>query len=377
MFLILLLIFVSSMVGSFLLCWVARVVSRRVGYVDVPGRHKAHIGAIPLGGGIGVFVSFAFLIMLGLFLVHTGFIHKLPYIGGFEDFHKGLVIRTNQIGGILFCGFLLLVLGVIDDVKDLGPFFKLLMQFLIAGLVVIGFGVRLYLFIKVPAIGYFVSILWIVMITNAINFMDNTDGLAGGVSFICCLVLLAVAVSGGQLLVSAYLACLSGSLLGFLFHNFPPAKIFLGDAGSQPIGFFLAVGTILTTYYFESGGNIRKMAVLMPVIVLAIPIYDFLSVILLRLRSGVSPFVGDHRHFSHRLINRGLTKRQTVLTIYLASIGTSISAIILRYVSGVLACLVIFQTICIVAIIAILEYTPGLYDGYKSEGKGASEDVEG
>ncbi len=355
---ILLMIFVSSLISCYILCYAAGSISRRIGYMDIPHKHKAHKIATPLGGGIAVFLSIALIIIAGILAVHTNIVSHLPYINQLTDFHTGVVIRTQQILGILFCAFILLILGIFDDVKDFGPFLKLAIQFAVAGLVVIGFDVRLYLFIKIPAIGYAITILWIVTITNAINFMDNTDGLAGGVALICTLVLLAVSASGGQLLVSAYLACLAGALAGFLFHNFPPAKIFLGDAGSQPIGFLLAVGTILTTYYFEANPQTQKSAVLMPVIVLAIPIYDFLSVIFLRLRSGVSPFVGDHRHFSHRLINRGLSKRQTVLTIYLASIGTAISAIIIRYLSGMLAWLVIFQTICIVAIIAILEYQP-------------------
>jgi len=354
----LMIIFVSSLLCCFVLCYAAKSLARRLGYMDIPYKHKAHTSAIPLGGGIAVFVSLASIILIGLLAVHTNIISHLPYINQLTDFHSGIITRTNQILGILFCAFILLTLGIFDDVKDLGPLLKLVIQFAVAGLVVIGFDVRLYLFIKIPIISYAITILWIVTIINAINFMDNTDGLAGGVALICTLVLLAVSASGSQLLVSAYLACLAGALAGFLIHNFPPAKIFLGDAGSLPIGFLLAVGTILTTYYFEKNPQTQKTSVLMPLIVLAIPIYDFLSVIFLRIRSGVSPFVGDHRHFSHRLINRGLTKRQTVLTIYLASIGTAISAIILRYLSGTLAWLVIFQTICIVAIIAILEYQP-------------------
>ena len=359
------LIFVFALIISYVSCAVAKPVAKKLGYVDVPYKHKAHKTVMPLGGGIALVFSFTLIILVGLSAVHTGIAYKLPYISCLSNFHSGIIVRTQQISGILFCAFLLLVLGIFDDIKDLGPFFKLAMQFAIASLVVIGFNVKLYLFIKVPIISYLISIIWIVTITNAINFMDNTDGLAAGVSLICSFVLLAVSALGGQLLVSAYLACLAGALAGFLFHNFPPAKIFLGDAGSQPIGFLLAIGTILTTYYYEQNPQTQKTSVLMPVIVLAIPIYDFLSVIVLRLYSGVSPFVGDHRHFSHRLISRGLTKRQTVLTIYLASIGTAIGAIILRSVSGILAWLVIFQTLCIVAIIAILEYQPNLYDEYK------------
>ena len=139
--------------------------------------------------------------------------------------------------------------------------------------------------------------------------------------------------------------------------NFAPAKIFLGDAGSLVIGLLLAVATIRTTYYHEAEGTGSWFTTLMPLIVLAVPLYDFISVTILRLAQGKSPFVGDTQHFSHRLVKRGMTQRQAVLTIYLATACTGLGAIILSQMSTAGMVLVFVQTILIVSIIAILEHT--------------------
>lgn len=352
------LLVIPSAVLSGLLCGVMRYLSPRMGYVDRPAGRKAHTRVMPYGGGIAVGVTFMGSILLGILLVLSGTVEKIPSLAWLAGHLHGVESRLNQLGGILLGGLILMVLGLFDDLKNLGPKFKLAIQFAVAALVAVGFDVHPDLFVPIPAFGWLVSILWIVVITNAFNFMDNADGLSSGVALVCTIVLLAVAISGDQVFVSGFLACLAGALVGFLFHNFPPARIFLGDAGSLPLGYFLAVGTILTTYYNQMNPHTSKTAVLVPLIVMSIPLYDFLSVIVLRLRSGASPFVGDHRHFSHRLLRRGLSPRQMVLTIYLASAGTAVSAIMLRYLNGALAILIFLQTICIVAIIGILEYQP-------------------
>jgi UDP-GlcNAc:undecaprenyl-phosphate GlcNAc-1-phosphate transferase len=346
-----------SGISSYILCWIMRTVAPKINYVDHPGGRKAHTSPTPYGGGVAIVITFFSLILLGMILIITHHISSLQNFSWTEIHQSGISRRANQMGGILLGGFILFLLGLFDDVKNLGPFFKLIIQFLVAGLVVIGFDVRLSLFIHGVSFSWPASIFWIVVITNAFNFLDNADGLSSGIALICTLVLLAVAATGGQVLVSAYLACLAGALAGFLFHNFPPAKIFLGDAGSLLTGYLLAIGSLLTTYYYEAQPDTKAISVLIPLVVMAIPLYDFLSVIIIRHRLGLSPFVGDHRHFSHRLIKRGLSKRQMVLTIYLATACTAVSAVLLRYSTKITAILIFLQVICIVAIIGILEAT--------------------
>jgi UDP-GlcNAc:undecaprenyl-phosphate GlcNAc-1-phosphate transferase len=245
-------------------------------------------------------------------------------------------------------------MGLIDDKKHLGPKIKLAIQFLVAILLACFGDIRFNFFIPVPFIATALSILWIVAIINAFNFLDNMDGLTSGVAIICSAMLLQAAAASGQYFVSALLALLIGALLGFLVFNFNPAKIFLGDSGSLIIGLIISVATIRTTYYHE-GVSGNWFNALMPLIVLAVPIYDFISVVVIRTLAGDSPFVGDTRHFSHRLIKRGMTQRQAVLTIYLATATTGISATILYQLTLTGAILVFAQTIMILLIIAILE----------------------
>jgi len=145
-------------------------------------------------------------------------------------------------------------------------------------------------------------------------------------------------------------------LLGFLVFNFPPAKIFMGDAGSLVVGFFVALLSLRTTYYHQAQSG-PWYPVFMPLIVMAVPLYDFISVTLLRLSQGKSPFVGDTQHFSHRLKRHGLTDTQTVLALYLATLCTGLGAVFLYQVNLVGAILIFIQTILVLSIIAVFETT--------------------
>jgi UDP-GlcNAc:undecaprenyl-phosphate GlcNAc-1-phosphate transferase len=157
-----------------------------------------------------------------------------------------------------------------------------------------------------------------------------------------------------QLFVAGFLFLLVGALVGFLFHNRPPARLFMGDAGSYFVGFCLAVMTILATF---SGDSLPRHAILAPLCVLAVPLYDTLSVVCIRLRAGRSPFEGDTNHFSHRLVALGLTKTQAVLTIYLTTAACGLGALLLHQVNEGGAVIVVLLIACLLAVIAILEMT--------------------
>ncbi len=204
------------------------------------------------------------------------------------------------------------------------------------------------------------SILWIVAITNAFNFLDNMDGLSAGVATVCTTAFLVTALSIHQWFVAASLALLLGALLGFLYWNFPPAKIFMGDSGSLVIGFVLGVLTVRTTY-LPAGVNWGAgwYSVFAPVIVLALPLYDLLVVSAIRMSRGKSPFVGDTNHFSHRLVARGMSRRTAVLCLYLATAATAIAAILLPHVHSAIGAILIFcQTLLILGVVALLEQHP-------------------
>jgi UDP-GlcNAc:undecaprenyl-phosphate GlcNAc-1-phosphate transferase len=199
-------------------------------------------------------------------------------------------------------------------------------------------------------------VLWIVFLINAFNFLDNMDGLSAGIAWIVTAVLLLAAIQSGQVFVSALALLVLGTLAGYLVFNFPPASIFMGDAGSLVIGFVVALLSLRTTYYHSELGT-SLYAFFLPIVVMAVPLYDFLSVSFLRIRQGKSPLVGDTQHFSHRLQRRGLSDKQTVLTLYLATIGTSLGALLLHDATALQASMIFAQTVIILTIIAILEAT--------------------
>lgn len=347
---------------SFLLSVVAnglvRRWSRRRGYVDEPGGHKQHDEAVALGGGVAITVAFCVPVLaavgLGLFWGRGDVPEWLPAV--VKPHMSGLASRAGAVLGVIGGVVVLHVLGLIDDRRHLGPGVKFTVQILVAWATAGLLGIRVlelgFLPTWVPTV---LTILWIVLITNAFNFLDNMDGLSAGVAAIGGIIFAVAALRNGQLFVPVAMLILVGTLVGYLVYNFPPATLFMGDAGSLPIGYLMSVLIVLTTFY-DPTQHATPAGVLLPIVVLAVPLYDVGSVVVLRLRAGVSPFRGDQRHFSHRLVQRGASTRTAVLTIYLATLATSLGAILLPTLDWPAAVFVFVQTLAVVGIIAILEH---------------------
>jgi UDP-GlcNAc:undecaprenyl-phosphate GlcNAc-1-phosphate transferase len=238
-------------------------------------------------------------------------------------------------------------------------------QISVAAFCVITQGWRLTAFIEVPHLAWIVSVflstLWIVALVNSFNMLDNMDGLSAGVALIASSVLAAVLLiapdpttNRPQLFVAGFLLVLAGTLLGFLWHNRPPARIFMGDAGSYFVGFCIAIATLLATYASYSG---KPHAVLAPLCVMAVPLYDMGTVLWIRIREGRSPFEADKNHFSHRLVELGLTKGQAVLTIYLTTATCGLGALLLHQVNLFGAGIILLLVLSVLCLIAILEST--------------------
>jgi len=196
-------------------------------------------------------------------------------------------------------------------------------------------------------------------LTNAFNMLDNMDGLAASVGLIAALLFSAGQIAVGTLFAPAVLLIVVGALLGFLVHNFPPARLFMGDAGSNFLGFLLGAMTVVGTFTRDL---YSPYSVLAPLLVMAVPLYDMSSVVLIRLREGRSPFQGDRRHFSHRLVARGLTPLQAVLTIDLVTLAGGLGALLLHRLDGAGACVVLAQTLCLLGVVAILELSANRSD---------------
>jgi len=336
---------------------VTQRLATRLGMLDVPGRHKAHAHPVPLLGGCAIFFAMLLPSLLAMALASiwasAGAPAWLP-----ENLAKhipGAASKAPQALGILAGAMALHIFGLIDDRKNLGPWLKLTAQAVVCAAVVAFTHLRILTALG-PAVSAVASVLWLVAITNAFNFMDNMDGLAAGVAAICAAALLAASASIGQVFVSAWLCLLLGAVLGFLPYNFHPASTFMGDAGSMVIGYFLGVTSCLTTYV-PAGQTYYLYGIFVPLVLMAVPLYDAASVIVLRIHEGRSPMIGDRRHFSHRLLRRGMKVRPAVLTIYLCTAGTAISASLLPHVADSAGAILVFaQVVIILLTIALLEW---------------------
>lgn len=356
---------------------VVRQVGRRAALHDSPGvagHQKRELRRVPNIGGVAVFATIAVLMTLGLFEANTGG-PLAGMVGGeavraaVEAHAPGMKAQTPMATALLICLAALHILGLIDDRRALPAVPKLLVIAGASAAMVIGFDCRLLTFLDAHVGGawasWVVTVLWFIAVTNAMNFIDNMDGLSGGVGVVASSFFLAAAVMHGQWFIALTLALLIGALLGFLVFNFPwprrrgptaGATIFMGDGGSLVVGFLLAFLTVRTTYVDAARASNNWYAVFMPLCVLAVPLYDLVSVCVIRIAQGKSPLVGDQQHFSHRLRARGLSVRQTLAVICGCAAVTGIGGVLLAAANPWQAVLIGVQTCVVLALLGIYEH---------------------
>ena len=297
---------IAFMVSYILTPYMARV-GKKENMMDMPGHRKIHEEAIPNLGGIVIF--FGFLLSL-LFVVQIG----------------------GQTKALLIGGVIILLLGVVDDIVDLSPKHKFIIQMVPALIVIIynsdlinGFIVsQLKIFDLLGYLLYPILIFWIVGVTNAINLIDGLDGLACGISLIALVTFLILGLRQNLEALSLISIALAGSMLAFLKYNFHPAKIFLGDSGSTFAGFMLAsIGAL----WVLNDGN--AFFILIPIIILALPIGDTLFAIWRRYRGHYPIFQADKGHLHHRLLTRGIAHKNVVFILWGVSATCSVIALVL------------------------------------------------
>jgi UDP-GlcNAc:undecaprenyl-phosphate GlcNAc-1-phosphate transferase len=284
-----------AFITSFLLTPWARKLSFKIGALDMPNHRKMHANPMATGGGIAIFLGF-----LAAFL----FINRI----------------TPEIIGFIIATFIIVILGIFDDILDLSALPKFIFQSL-AAFILIYFGVRINMGLilggRVSDFSYLsipLTYFWVVGITNAINLIDGLDGLAAGVSTIAAFTIGAVAFLNGQLTVAVLAMIVAFAALGFLPHNFR-SRIFMGDTGSMFLGFSLAALSIMGSVKLAAA-----FAFFVPMMILAIPIFDTVFAILRRIINRRPIYEGDRKHLHHRLLEMGLSPFQVVLFIYALSI---------------------------------------------------------
>jgi len=357
--------FAGTFTLSAFLTWWMIGYSERLGLVDRPTERKNHGRVVPKGGGVAMIAA-----VLGAFAVLSV---GLWWWGGDPVRSEGWPesLRVHLAGGLSKLDTLWLILGLAGAVGFLGfcddrwgvPWpVRLGLQFALAVICVAWQGWQMTIFIGVPVVGAVLSTVWIVALINSFNMLDNMDGLSAGIATIVCVTLAVfllntVDVQKGspQYFVAGLLLVLAGALGGFLVFNRSPARIFMGDSGSFFIGFLVAVCTLLATYtHYESDNKFRILAAPM---VLAVPFYDMISVIGIRLREGRSPFQADRCHLSHRLENMGMRRPEAVLTIYVLTGICGLCTVTLSFVDARGAGLLIAVVLLVLLLVAMLEQT--------------------
>jgi len=299
------LIFASALVMAIGGTPLIRRVALRLGIIDQPNARKIHVNPIPLLGGVAIYVAFIAALLL-----------------------FGNRFRLNELVSILIGASLVSFLGVWDDRRGLSPLLKLAGQLLAASILVLT-GVHVGTF-PWEALNVALTLAWVVIITNAMNLLDNMDGLSGGIGAIAAIFFLLLAAMNDQYLVGALSAALVGACLGFLVYNFNPASIFMGDAGSLFLGFILAAVAIKLR--FPEG--IQIVTWMVPVLILGLPLFDTALVIVSRLRRGFNPLTTPGKdHVSHRLVALNYTRREAVLICYLVCAGLGVIALFITQAS--------------------------------------------
>jgi UDP-GlcNAc:undecaprenyl-phosphate/decaprenyl-phosphate GlcNAc-1-phosphate transferase len=320
--------------------------------LDHPGGRKLHGKAVPLTGGVAIFwATVAPLGVLGaralIFDRSSAAVGALAFVG------DGTLLLSVLAGAAL-----LHIGGLIDDRRDLSVPVKLAVQF-VAVLPLLALPGMVLLPGWLPHwLGLVVTVLWCLVVINAFNFLDGMDGLLGGVGIICAAELAAVSVLMGQWTTALVLFGLVGALAGFLLFNFPPARSFAGDNGSLVVGYILAFASVRITYY-DLGFSLDTPphAVLAPLVILGLPLYDFASVLWLRTLEGRNPLTGDNSHLSHRLLYRGLSSRQALFFICACTLAVGVGGVLLIRVTAAQALLVAIQALTVLFLLALMEWT--------------------
>jgi len=321
---------------------------------DHPSGRKDHARVTPLLGGLGIYAAFITALALGLGLL---------WWSGHSDYaatHFPLLVRQlprleavlNKLVLILTGATLLVGIGLVDDIRGITfpPAIKFAAQ--IAAAVIAVAGGAHSSFLPFPWLNALFSVVWIAAISNVFNFFDNMDGLSAGIALICGALFFWLTAQQGQYFSALLFAVLCGACLGFLRYNLHPARVFMGDAGSLFIGYLF--GTLSLTSSYVVADSASLIPAIIPLLVLGVPIFDAVTVILIRIREHRPVYVGDQCHISHRLLKLGLTRNQAVVLVHLITVAIGMSALLLPYISVQLSVLVLLQTILVYVILILL-----------------------
>jgi len=321
----------------------AMMLAARLHFLDRPGAeaHKQHAAAVPYGGGLAM----ALAVAAGMVACRQ---FPSSLLGDLDLDHA-------RLWPIYLGAAVLLVIGMIDDRRPLKAVHKLIAQAVIAAVVIPAADLPIDSLHQWPWLAFLVTWGWMVLVTNAFNLLDHADGLAASVAVVSIAVLLGGAVLDNDVRQASLYMVMIAALLGFLMWNLPPAQVYMGDAGSMPLGFLIAAGTLSVTFWPSGTSGASSLAVLTPLIITAIPLFDSTVVICKRLRNRKPLFTGDRNHISHRLNRLGYSPSVSLAIVVLLQVALAGSAFTLRLGDQVAGIVALAQDAAILIAVVMLE----------------------
>jgi UDP-GlcNAc:undecaprenyl-phosphate GlcNAc-1-phosphate transferase len=342
---------------SYFLSFFCRWLSAKLNVLDFPDEERKSHGdnskPVPLLGGVAVFGTYILIIF--------GHIILLKYFGksslgnkwipdSIEPYIEGAYANLKLLLPIAGGGFAFFLIGLLDDLRKLSVWIRFVLEFAVAGALLL-VGIRFGLAFLPDYVALIVTAVWIVGVANAFNLLDGLDGLAAGVAVICALILALVMMRGEQPFHALLALVIAGASAGFLRHNWFPAKIYLGSSGSLFLGYSFGISTVVATFSIKDVSS--TFSLFMPVLLLAVPVYDTASVVLIRLKEHRPIFKGDKRHIHHRFIDAGFSKKGSVLFIWCMTLMTGMAAALL-VTAGLWESILIFSQVVVAFALIIL-----------------------
>lgn len=333
-------------------------IAEKTDFMDRPKLedHKKHAKATPLLGGAAMFSAWIIAIALGY--IATCSFDVASFSKDLTNNLSGVNYVAGRVFFICLGAFLATLLGLLDDKLALKAGHKFLGQFIIAAIAVTFGDIKISVFFNNPAIIWCLSVFWIMLLINAINFFDNMDGLAVGTVTICMALFTAVAAMNGQFFIAIFGALTCGVCIGFWFFNHSPATIFMGDSGSHFLGYLLAVMSGSVTY-FSRDYSLTRFPILIPLFILAIPLFDAFSVVVIRLYHHKPIYVGDHNHLSHRFVKMGLSRKRAVQMVHLMTLIIGLSVLPLLWGDHKTAIVIVVQAMLMLLFMSMIQYAVG------------------
>jgi UDP-GlcNAc:undecaprenyl-phosphate GlcNAc-1-phosphate transferase len=350
------LIIASSAMGFALVYTpLCKIIALKTGFIDQPAeqQHKGHKAPTPLLGGLATCLAMISTVIFGLVAAKS--MHKDVISPVVMDSLPGVTSVSTRMIVIGVGALLATFLGMYDDRFNMSAKAKFGGQFVIAAIAVTWGGANVSAFIHNAFLTWCLSVFWIILMINALNFFDNMDGLAVGIATIAFSFFTIAAGMRGQYFVATFGAVAAGTSLGFWFYNHSPASIFMGDSGSHLLGYMLAIMGCMITYYKTDTDT--PFSILIPVFILALPLFDLVAVSVIRWRIGKPFYIGDHNHISHRFLKMGMSRKMAVLLVHLLALIIGMCVLPLLWGVERTTVVSLIPAVTILLMVSLLQYS--------------------